>query len=179
MRIISGEKRGLKLLSPLDYDVRPTSDKVKGSIFNILSDIDRNSIVLDLFSGTGSMGIEFLSRGAEKVFFCDVSDKSLSVIRANIEKADFLDRSVILKKSYLDALNYFYTSGIFFDYIFLDPPYKTNYIEETLKFIYNNNILREDGLIIFESDMDIEVQNFNILKEKKYSRTKIKFLERL
>lgn len=179
MRIISGEKRGLKLLSPIDNDVRPTSDKIKGSIFNILADIDTNSVVLDLFAGTGSVGIEFLSRGANKVFFCDCSDKSLSVINANIEKSDFSNKSVVLKNNYLDALKYFYTNKIFFDYVFLDPPYNTNYIEETLNFIYCNNILNEDGIIIVESDMEIEIKNFNVLKEKQYSRTNIKFLERL
>lgn len=178
MRIISGKKRGLKLLSPIDDDVRPTSDKIKGSIFNILANIEKNSVVLDLFSGSGSMGIEFLSRGAEKVYFCDNSEKSLSIIKANIEKSDFTENSVILKKSYLDALDYFYTSKIFFDYIFLDPPYDTDYIEKTLDFISKKNILKEDGIIIIETDIEINIENFNIIKEKKYSRTSIIFVER-
>lgn len=178
MRIISGKKRGLKLLSPVDDDVRPTSDKIKGSIFNILADIDENSIVLDLFAGTGSVGIEFLSRGANKVYFCDSSDKSLKIIKENVKKSGFLDSSIIIKKNFLDALDYFYTSKIFFDYIFLDPPYNTNYIEETLNFIYDNNILKEDGILIIETDNEIDIQNFNIIKEKRYSRINIKFLER-
>ncbi len=74
MRIISGKKRGLKLLSPMDYSVRPTTDKIKESIFNILFEIGESSVVLDLFCGSGAIGIEFLSRGAEKVYFCDFSD---------------------------------------------------------------------------------------------------------
>lgn len=178
MRIISGKKRGLKLLSPVDYSVRPTTDKIKESIFNILFEIDYNSIVLDLFCGSGAIGIEFLSRGAKKVYFCDFSEDSLKTTKKNLENSGFLDKSIIINKDYMDCLNYFYNNGLKFDYIFLDPPYKYEYIKKALDFIWNNNILKEDGIIIIETDKDISIENFEIIKEKKYSKIKVIFLGR-
>ncbi|AIZ36497.1 16S rRNA (guanine(966)-N(2))-methyltransferase RsmD [Parvimonas micra] len=178
MRIISGKKRGLKLLSPMDYSVRPTTDKIKESIFNILFEIGESSVVLDLFCGSGAIGIEFLSRGAEKVYFCDFSDDSIKITKRNLENAGLLTKSIIMKKNYMDCLNYFYSNDLKFDYIFLDPPYKYEYIEKTLDYIWNNNILKEDGIIILETNKDIFVENFQVIKEKKYSKTKVVFLER-
>lgn len=178
MRIVSGKKRGLKLLSPVDYRVRPTTDKIKESIFNILFEIDENSIVLDLFSGSGAIGIEFLSRGVDKAYFCDFSDDSIKITRQNIENAEFLEKSIIIKKDYMECLNYFYKNNLRFDYIFLDPPYRNDYIKNTLDFIWNYNILNEDGIIIIETDKDIIIEDFDVIKEKKYSKTRVIFLER-
>lgn len=177
MRVISGEKRGLKLFSPVDFDVRPTTDKVKESIFNILFDIDKSSIVLDLFSGSGAMGIEFLSRGAKMCYFCDLSKKSIEITRKNLIKSDFLKSSVILNYDYFASLEYFFEKNIKFDYIFLDPPYATNYISETLKFILSKNILNKKGLIILETDKNLQIEGFKVIKEKKYSKTIVLFLE--
>lgn len=177
MRVISGEKRGLKLFSPVDFDVRPTTDKVKESIFNILFDIDKSSIVLDLFSGSGAMGIEFLSRGAKMCYFCDLSKKSIEITRKNLTKSDFLKSSVILNCDYFASLEYFFENNIKFDYIFLDPPYATNYISETLKFILSKNILNKNGLIILETDKNLQIEGFKVIKEKKYSKTIVLFLE--
>ena len=178
MRIISGEKRGLKLLSPIDYRVRPTTDKIKESIFNILSEIDENSIVLDLFCGSGAIGIEFISRGAKKVYFCDFSNDSIKVTKKNIESTNFVEKSVIIKNDYMECLKYFFKNNLKFDYIFLDPPYKNNYIENTLEFIWDNNILNENGIIILETDKNIIIKNFIQIKEKKYSKIRVIFLER-
>ena len=178
MRIISGEKRGLKLLSPIDYRVRPTTDKIKESIFNILSEIDENSIVLDLFRGSGAIGIEFISRGAKKVYFCDFSNDSIKVTKKNIESTNFVEKSVIIKNDYMECLKYFFKNNLKFDYIFLDPPYKNNYIENTLEFIWDNNILNENGIIILETDKNIIIKNFIPIKEKKYSKIRVIFLER-
>ena len=165
MRIISGKKRGLKLLSPMDYSVRPTTDKIKESIFNILFEIGKSSVVLDLFCGSGAIGIDF-------------SDDSIKITKRNLENAGFLTKSMIMKKNYMDCLNYFYSNDLKFDYIFLDPPYKYEYIEKTLDYIWNNNILKEDGIIILETNKDIFVENFQVIKEKKYSKIKVVFLER-
>lgn len=177
MRIISGEKRGLKLYSPVYFDVRPTTDKVRESVFNILFSVDKSSVVLDLFSGTGAMGLEFLSRGAKMCYFCDISKKSLEITKKNIIKSNFLEKSTVLNYDYLTSLQYFFEKNIKFDYIFLDPPYDTDYILNVLNFILNNNILNNNGLIIVETDKKIEIKGFKIVKEKKYSRTFILFLE--
>ena len=173
MRVISGKKKGLKLLSPLDNKVRPTTDKIKESIFNILFDIDDNSLVLDLFCGSGAIGIEFLSRGAKMI-----SEQSVNITKKNLQNCEFNDNYIIINKDFIDCLNYFYNNDLKFDYIFLDPPYKFEYIEETLKFIYNKNILNTDGIIIIETDKDISIENFSIIKEKKYSKIRVLFLER-
>lgn len=178
MRIISGKKKGLNLFSPYDYKVRPTTDKVKESIFNSLNEINENSVVLDLFSGSGAMGIEFLSRGAKLVYFCDFSKKSLEITLKNLKKSSFLDNSVILNMDYLDALKYFFEKKIKFDYVFLDPPYDGEFSFRSLDFIFSNDILNFNGIIILETDKDIDVKNFNVIKEKKYGRTKVLFLER-
>lgn len=178
MRIISGKKKGLRLLSPVDYSVRPTTDKIKESIFNILFEIDENSVVLDLFCGSGAIGVEFLSRGAKEVYFCDFSTDSLKITKKNLENSEFLDKSIIINKDYMDSLKYFYNNGIYFDYIFLDPPYKYEYIQKSLDFIYYNNILKEDGIIVIETDKNIPIENFEIIKEKKYSKIRVVFLGR-
>lgn len=177
MRVISGEKKGLKLFSPVDFDIRPTTDKVKESIFNILFDINKSSIVLDLFSGSGAIGIEFLSRGAKMCYFCDFSKTSLDVTKKNLKKSNFLEKSKILNFDYLTSLKYFFDNGFRFDYIFLDPPYNTDYILNTLNFISNNNILNENGLIIVETDKKLNIKEFKIIKEKRYSKTKVIFLK--
>ena len=178
MRVVAG-RYGSRPLKPVPgLNTRPTTDKIKESIFNILFEIGEGSVVLDLFCGSGAIGIEFLSRGAEKVYFCDFSDDSIKITKRNLENAGLLTKSIIMKKNYMDCLNYFYSNDLKFDYIFLDPPYKYEYIEKTLDYIWNNNILKEDGIIILETNKDIFVENFQVIKEKKYSKIKVVFLER-
>lgn len=178
MRIISGKKKGLKLFSPIDYNVRPTTDKVKESIFNTLADIDSDAVVLDLFAGSGAMGIEFLSRGAKLVYFCDVSNKSLDVVKKNLIKSEFLNDSVIVNKDFVDSLNFFFENNLKFDYIFLDPPYMCKYVSKALELIFKHDILSYNGLIIVETDRDVDIENFKIIKEKNYSKTRVLFLGR-
>ena len=159
-----------------------TSNILLHGIINLeickLADIDDNSLVLDLFCGSGAIGIEFLSRGAKMVYFCDISEQSVNITKKNLQNCEFNDNYIIINNDFTDCLNYFYNNDLKFDYIFLDPPYKFEYIEETLKFIYNKNILNTDGIIIIETDRDISIENFSIIKEKKYSKIRVLFLER-
>ena len=104
MRIITGRKRGLKLESPENTQIRPTLDRIKESIFNIIHPIKQNSIVIDLFTGTGNIGLEFISRGSEKVYFVDNSDYSIELTKKNIEKCKFEDESILIKDDYEIAL---------------------------------------------------------------------------
>lgn len=112
------------------------------------------------------------------VYFCDISEQSVNITKKNLQNCEFNDNYIIINNDFTDCLNYFYNNDLKFDYIFLDPPYKFEYIEETLKFIYNKNILNTDGIIIIETDRDISIENFSIIKEKKYSKIRVLFLER-
>ncbi len=150
MRVISGNARGRKLSLPETGAVRPTTDMVKESLFNIIQfDIEGRS-VLDLFAGTGQLGIEALSRGAKNAVFIDQSDRALKLVRANLKNTQLAERAEVYKE---DALT-FLRRGRTFDLIFLDPPYETPLIEKALKTINEFDILNENGIIICETKAD-------------------------
>ncbi len=179
MRVISGKVKGLKLFSPEGIDTRPTLDRVKEAIFSMLLPYLQNAKVLDLFAGSGALGIEALSRGACKAYFIDNSDKAIMCIRNNVSASKFQDESVITKTSADSFLN---TTGEKFDIIFLDPPYSCNLYAKVLRSISERNLLSEEGLIIVEWDVSIGFTNddklFTVLKDKKYGRVGITVLTR-
>ena len=125
MRVISGSARGTTLHSIDDINTRPTLDRVKESLFNIIQNQVEDAVVLDLFAGSGAIGIEFLSRGAEKVYFCDKSPKAVDMIKKNLDKTKLKDKATILNNDYIDCIDKI--KNIKFDIIFLDPPYKENF----------------------------------------------------
>lgn len=180
MRVISGSARGLKLNSPINNDVRPTTDRVKESMFNIISSRVYDGDVLDLFAGSGALGIECISRGASKVVFCDKSKDSIDVLKSNLEKIK-CDKSVyeIIAGDFRNALKKIPSKKISsFDIIFIDPPYYEGLFEEAINLIVENNILCEDGIIVVEHDSNTDLPDFsNIykIKEKKYGMTKLTF----
>lgn len=177
MRVISGENKGQRLLAPKGKNTRPTEDRVKESIFNIIMPIDSESIVLDIFSGSGQIGIEFLSRGALRAYFIDNSRESISIINENLERTRLKDRAFILKNNYLKALKYLNEENIAFDYIYMDPPFKEYklYIK-SLEMISNYKILKEDGIFLVEHDKGMELGNIYDLKltdNRKYGNVDI------
>lgn len=156
MRVISGIRKGHNLKSPKGKNIRPTEDKIKESLFNIICPIIDDAIVLDLFSGTGQIGIEFLSRGANKAFFVDKSNISISIIKENLLHTKLLDKSIIHNKDARVALKLFTEENLEFDYIYIDPPYKEyELVTQTLEIIVCNNLLKSTGLIIIEHDNDL------------------------
>ncbi len=174
MRVISGSARGLKLNTPRNNDIRPTTDRVKESMFNIISPQVYDSLVLDLFSGSGALGIEAISRGAKEAYFCDKSKESISVLKSNLEKTRFEDKSHILNQDYLSAIKKLSLKGLSFDLIFVDPPYYEGMFENVLKSIQESGILKEDGIIVVEHDANIKMKDMGklcIYKEKKYGIT--------
>lgn len=178
MRIISGSARGLKLNTPLNNDIRPTTDRVKESMFNIISSQVYDSIVLDLFSGSGALGIESISRGAKEAYFCDKSKESIRVLKSNIEKTRFNEKSHIMNQDYKSALKKLSSKKLTFDLIFVDPPYYEGLFEDVLKLIDENGVLDEDGIIVVEHDADIKMEDvgkLHIYKEKKYGITMLTF----
>ncbi len=179
MRIITGRKRGLKLESPENTQVRPTLDRIKESIFNIIHPIKQNSIVVDLFTGTGNIGLEFISRGSKKVYFVDNSDYSIELTKKNIEKCKFEDESILIKDDYETALKKIKRDEVV-DYVYIDPPYGVIDINNILKNIINSNIINNNTLIIFEDDKDTEIniENIDIVDERNYGNIYIKFMKK-
>lgn len=185
MRIISGNNKGKRLFAPKDMSVRPTSDKIKEAIFNMIGYIDEESTVLDIFAGTGNMGIEFLSRGAKSCYFVDSSHKSISFVKRNISDCKLESKSNIFVADYEKAIKMLGKQNLKFDYIFADPPYHLNCTKNIIELIFTNDLLEKDGLLIIECDKSEKMfenveQNMLEYKEKIYGRTRIgliKYLE--
>lgn len=178
MRVISGSARGLKLNTPSDDRVRPTTDRVKESMFNIIQDRVYDSQVLDLFAGSGALGIEALSRGASQAVFCDNSSDSIEIIRSNIEKARVVDRSQLVSGDFKRCLRDMETRKQKFDLIFVDPPYYKGLFEEVLETIKTREILKKDGIVIVEHDANRPIEpleGLEVFKEKKYGITMLTF----
>ncbi|MEE0865439.1 MAG: 16S rRNA (guanine(966)-N(2))-methyltransferase RsmD [Clostridia bacterium] len=182
MRIISGTARGTKLYTLEGETTRPTLDRVKESLFNIIQNKIQDSVFLDLFSGSGAIGLEAASRGAKKVILCDKSKDAIKIIKNNTQKTHLERKIIISNKDFKDLLK----SDIKkIDIIYIDPPYKTNLIFESLEIIIENNILKEDGLIILETDeIDRILKQINKLKlevidKRKYGRAYLIFLEEI
>lgn len=184
MRIISGTMRGTKLFTLKGDNTRPTMDRVKEALFSKLNYDLEDSVVLDLFSGSGALALESISRGAKISYICDQSKEAIKIIKQNIEKTKAKDKTVVFNCDYKKALNDLKDKKIKFDFIFLDPPYMTNFAEEAAEIIVKDEIINEDGLIILETDNEkkvIENLNTDILtiKEiKKYGRVYLLFLIR-
>ena len=148
MRIISGEAGGRKLREPKGMDTRPTTDKVKESLFNIIQFELEGRRVLDLFAGTGQLGLEALSRGAEHCTFVDQRREAAALVKENVKLCRFEDRARVVQG---ESQAFLRACGEKFDVIFLDPPYQTNLLEQCIEKITRFDILREHGIIVCES----------------------------
>ncbi|NLD20236.1 MAG: 16S rRNA (guanine(966)-N(2))-methyltransferase RsmD [Clostridiales bacterium] len=165
MRIIAGEYKGRRLKSPPDYTVRPTTDKVKEALFSILSEKIWDSRVLDLFSGTGNLGLEALSRGARLCVFADNSRDSIELIKGNITHCGAEDKARVAAGDYRRVIA---KEREPFDIILLDPPYGKGYLEECFKLIEENHSLACDGVIVAEHRKE------EVLPEEFCGLTKVK-----
>jgi 16S rRNA (guanine(966)-N(2))-methyltransferase RsmD len=181
MKVISGKYKG-RIIEGFDIEgTRPTMDRVKESLFATIQNYIPESTVLDLFSGSGNLGIEALSEGAKYAYVVDYNIKAIKVINKNIASIGIKDISVI-NSDYKKALKKFFDDNIKFDLIFLDPPYKTNYIEESLKLISAYDLLKTSGLIVCESDNIDKIvypENYKAIKDKKYGDKYIVLLEKV
>ena len=172
MRIISGSKRGQKLFEFEGQDIRPTTDRVKESMFNLIQDFVPNSRVLDLFGGSGALSFEALSRGAQCAVCVDIDKNSIAVIKKNAEATGLLGIEIVNR----DAMSYISSANKKFSLIFLDPPYNKGIIAPVIEGIVEKDILEEDGIIVLESDFSDEHGEFlglSILKQRKYGRSYI------
>ena len=169
MRVVSGEKRGLKLCEvPSSVTCRPTADKVKEAMFDIVR-FRLSGRVLDLFGGTGQLGIEALSNGCESAVICDNNADSIALINRNVAKAGFDARSTVLHTDYKRFIKNNARKGEF-NVIFLDPPYNCELLEKAMKYIDEYGILASDGIIIAESAAEENIpETFGGLSmEKRY-----------
>ena len=181
MRIISGKAKGTKLYTLEGTNTRPTLDRVKESIFNIMQGEIQDARVLDLFSGCGAIGLEFLSRGAEKAVLCDKSKDAIEIIKKNVKKTHMEEQTQILNTDFEEGLEKVKTQK--FDIIYLDPPYATNYISKAIKKIIGNEIITNESIIIIETDdekrilEEIKNTEVQIVDKRKYGRATIIFLK--
>ena len=159
MRVISGSARGTRLVALGDAEIRPTLDRVKESFFNLIGQGLEGRTFLDLFAGTGSMGIEALSRGAEKVFFVEKNPAAQALITRNLEKCrmtDQITRWQLMNQSALQALPVLQEQGVRFDFIYVDPPFADDLYQPTLSVL--EGILKKDGWVIVEHFHKTELQ---------------------
>jgi len=154
MRVITGTARGRRLKDLPGLDTRPTTDKVKESIFNIVQFDVEGRRVLDLFAGTGQLGVEALSRGAEGCVFVDSSREAARVVRENVAATGFQDRSRVVQG---DSLAFLTSCRERFGLAFLDPPYASDLLDEALKRIAEIDIMTENGIIVCESTAEREL----------------------
>ena len=184
MRIISGKFKGKKILEPKDIKTRPLKDLTKESVFNILQHSNKIKInieksnVLDIFSGVGSFGLECLSRGVLKVTFIENYKKVLPILKKNLDNFKSISNYKIIESNAYEN-NTFKILKDKFDIIFLDPPYKDDNLKLMFDFIQEENILKNEGIIILHRHKNTENEiplNFKIIEEKKYGISKILFI---
>ena len=183
MRIISGTSKGKKLLKPKDLLTRPLKDLTKESIFNIITHSNKFSIaleganILDLFSGTGSFGLECLSRASKHVTFVENYKKILPILKKNIADLNYEKKSQIIEIDINNSSSFKIIRNQF-DVIFLDPPYKEKKLLEILENIFQSNLLKDKGIIIIhrhKKESDEFPKKFNIIEEKSYGISKVIF----
>ena len=176
MRVISGSSRGTHLLSPDGLEFRPTLDHVKEAVFSMLVSVN-DMYVLDLFAGSGGLGIEALSRGAKKAVFVDKSKYSLDITKSNLNKTHLEEKAVCVLSDYK---SFILNNTQKFDLVFLDPPYKDGLLSEAISMLSRNSLA--DGVrIVCETDASYSFEipeGFNVIKDKKYGRCRVIVLEK-
>ncbi len=171
MRVVSGYLKGKNIEGYNIPSTRPTMDRVKESLFASIQDYTDNAVVLDLFCGSGSLGIEALSMNAKLCYFVDNGKEILNILNKNINNLNIRDKSIVLNKDYKDALLYFKNNNIKFNIILVDAPYKLKVMEEVIELVNNYNLLLDNGILVLEYSFDKLKDSYNDLvlyKNKKY-----------
>ena len=172
MRVISGKAKGVVLKTPEGMQTRPTADRVKEALFSILQFDLPGTKVLDLFGGTGQLGIEAISRGAKSAVFVDAGDAPCKLIKENLRRAKMEQECRVVRADYLQFLSQCRET---FDIIFLDPPYAEVFLENAIKKISEIDILQSGGIIVserpVEKPLNLEIDGFSRTKDYKYGKT--------
>lgn len=179
MRIIAGMHKGRKLESLPGKKTRPTSGKVREAIFSICTGIVADANVLDLFAGTGAFGLEAISRGAATAVFVDSNRQGTEVIRKNISACDAGDRTHVFCADIRTGLNPVSGAGLFFDIVFMDPPYKSNAIRPVLENLARTPVMKKGAIIIVEHDryeeIPTDITGMEVIDRRKYGKTLVTF----
>ncbi len=183
MRVIAGKARRLQLKTVPGMDTRPTTDRIKETLFNILQPKIPGCRFLDLFSGSGGIGIEALSRGAEYAVFVEKNPRACACIRENLSFTKLAENGKLLNMDVLQALRSLENKGMF-DCIFMDPPYHQELERQVLEYLRESSVLKEDTLIIIEADLNtdfsyVDSLGFELLRSKEYKTNKHVFLRKL
>lgn len=181
MRVIAGTARSLPLKTPKGMDTRPTTDRIKETLFNILQPYIADCVFVDLFSGSGGIGIEAISRGARKCYFVEQDREAAECIQDNLKFTKFTDSSVILKQDVLSALYHIFEKEA--DVIFMDPPYGKEYEKKVLDALKDVKYVTDNTIIIVEADLQTDFSymddfGFEIYKIKKYKTNQHVFIRR-
>ena len=181
MRVIAGEGRRLKLITPEGNDTRPTQDRIKETLFNMIQNDVPGAVFVDVFAGSGGIGIEAISRGAKKAYFIENNIKAIKCINQNLQTTRFEDRAVVLKQDVLVGLKNVRESEV--DIIFVDPPYEGGLYERTFALLSKMPYVTEYTMIIAECSLDMDLsifeeQGFEIIKEKQYKTNQHIFMKK-
>ena len=180
MRIISGILRGKKLAMIRGRWIRPTADRLRESIFNILGDSVKEATVLDMFAGSGAYGIEALSRGAVSAVFMDNSKKAISIIQKNVKSCDLEDRVKIIRWDIIKNLNCLKSFSLAFNLIFIDPPYNQNYLKPALLNLFRNGSVGKGACIVVEHSHHEQIpenlMSVKISDQRRYGKTLVSFI---
>ncbi|MGM9966687.1 MULTISPECIES: 16S rRNA (guanine(966)-N(2))-methyltransferase RsmD [unclassified Rummeliibacillus] len=179
MRVIAGERKGMPLKAVSGMTTRPTTDKVKESLFNILGPFFEGGVALDLFAGSGGLGIEALSRGMEKAIFIEKDGRAFHNLKENISKCRYEECTEVYRNDATRALKLLIKREVQADLIFLDPPYKKHQYYEMVEDIVSNGVISKEGTIVCEHDTETDLPdafiNFHKFREEKYGGTIISF----
>lgn len=183
MRVIAGKARRLNLKTPQGYDTRPTTDKIKETLFNILNPYLADIDFLDLFSGSGAIGIEALSRGAKYAAFVENDRAALECIKSNLKLTKLDSQAEVYALEVLEAIKALEINGKVFDVVYMDPPYNMNYEQNILLALQNSNIIYCDTIVIIEASRQtsfdfLKDTKFKQFKKKEYKTNQQVFLER-
>lgn len=178
MRVIAGKCRSLQLQTPKGLDTRPTQDRIKETLFNMIRDYVYDAVFIDLFAGSGGIGIEALSRGAKHCYFIDNSRNAIECINHNLKHTALAENATVIQRDFNAALSFISEKEI--DVVFIDPPYKAGFETQIFESLGNMSYITEDTLIIIEADInnDIHPEGFEIIKEKFYKTNKHIFLRK-
>ena len=196
MRVIAGTAKRLQLKSPKGLDTRPTTDRIKETLFNMISTEIPGCLFLDLFSGSGAIGIEALSRGAKKAVFIENNNKALKCLRENLEHTRLATKALVIPKDVVVGLKILaenggvkeqneegeeHQEGMIFDFVFIDPPYEHDLEKKTLEYLANSSIINSETVIIVEADVNtsfnyLEELGLYIVKEKNYKSNRHVFV---
>jgi 16S rRNA (guanine(966)-N(2))-methyltransferase RsmD len=186
LRVIAGVAKGRKLKNIRGLDIRPPLDQVKESTFDILGQLVQDARVLDLFAGTGSLGIEALSRGCQRVIFVDKEERAVRLIEENLERVGLADPqwTTVLKMDALAAVRYLDKKGEKFDLIFVDPPYKIGkgILEALFYVLSTTEVLKDEGEVILKIPLarrqEMVLAHFSPIKERRFGQSTVLFLSR-